>query len=87
MLVKINGILFNPERVLRFAPKKKGALRFAPEDVTTLDGLKAQQEYVSKSGFRTWTVDRMGWRFLFWSEFGNTFPQCFAPLSGKLEML
>ena len=87
MLVKINGILFNPERALRFAPKKKGALRFIPEDVTTLDGLVAQQEYVEKCGFKHWTVDRMGWRFLFWTDgCGNVFPQAFTPMSGKVEI-
>ena len=47
-----------------------------------------QADYFEKCGFKTWTVDKMGWRFMLWKdEFGNTFPQCFAPISGNLEML
>lgn len=87
MLVKINGIPFNPESVLRFAPRKKGRMKFEPDDICSRESLKAQQEYVEKCGFKTWTVDKMGWRFMLWKdEFGNMFPQCFAPLSGELEM-
>ena len=84
MLVKINGIPFNPESVLRFAPRKKGRMKFEPDDICTLSMMAA---HVEKCGFKTWTVDKMGWRFMLWKdEFGNTFPQCFAPLSGNLEM-
>ena len=33
------------------------------------------------------TVDRMGWRFVLLKDiYGNTFPQCFAPLTGELEI-
>ena len=87
MLVKINGIPFNPESVLRFAPRKKGRMKFEPDDICTLSMMTAQADYVEKCGFKTWTVDKMGWRFMLWKdEFGNTFPQCFAPLSGNFEM-
>ena len=34
------------------------------------------------------TVDRMGWRFVLLKDiYGNTFPQCFAPINGELEYL
>lgn len=89
MLVKINGSVFDTERVMRFAPRKKDGLDFRPEDVTTLEKLerlKAELMELAGSDF-VWTVDRMGWRFLFQRDkFGNTFPQRFAPISGNLEM-
>lgn len=74
---------------MRFAPRKKDGLDFRPEDVTALEELerlKAEFKELTNSDF-VWTVDKMGWRFLFLRDkFGNTFPQCFAPLSGNLEM-
>ena len=89
MVVKINGSVFDTERVMRFAPHKKDRLDFRPEDVTTLaklERLKAELKELTNSDF-VWTVDRMGWRFLLLRDkFGNTFPQCFAPISGNLEM-
>lgn len=90
MIVKINGSVFDTERVMRFAPRKKDRLDFRPEDVTTLEKLerlKAELMELAGSDF-VWTVDRMGWRFLFLRDkFGNTFPQCFAPINGELEYL
>lgn len=87
MIVKINGSVFDTERVMRFAPHKKDGLDFQPDDICSRESLKAQQEYVEKQGFEHWTVNRMGWMFLFWSDgCGNTFPQCFAPSTGKLEI-
>ncbi len=87
MLVKINGTPFDTARVMRFAPRRKGGLDFQPDDVCSREALKAQQEYVEKQGFKHWTVDKMGWRFLFWTDgCGNVFPQCFAPLSGNVEI-
>ena len=53
MLVKINGIPFNPESVLRFAPRRKGGLDFRPEDVCTLSMMAALADYVEKCGFKT----------------------------------
>lgn len=88
MLVKINGVLFDTERVMRFAPHKKGRLEFQPDDACSREMLQAQQEHVKKCGYKHWTVDRMGWRFLFWTDgCGNVFPQAFAPLTGELETL
>ena len=58
MLVKINGIPFNPESVLRFAPRKKGRMKFEPDDICTLSMMAAQADYVEKCGFKTsdrWT--------------------------------
>lgn len=89
MLVKINGIPFNPESVLRFAPRKKGRMKFEPEDVCTLDELDQWCEKMAKlpTTQQVKTVDRMGWRFMLLKDiYGNTFPQCFAPLSGELEI-
>lgn len=89
MLVKINGTPFDTKRVMRFAPHRMGGLDFRPEDVTTLEELerlKAEFKKLPDSDF-AWTVDKMGRRFLFLRDaYGNTFPQCFAPTSGKLEM-
>ena len=89
MTVKINGVSFDTKRVMRFAPHRMGGLDFRPEDVTTLEELerlKAEFKLLPDSDF-AWTVDKMGWRFLFLRDkFGNTFPQCFAPTSGKLEV-
>ena len=87
MLVKINGILIDTERVMRFAPRRKGAIDFRPEDACSLDELERTCRKIKSHAERVWTVDRMGWRFLLMSDaYGNTFPQCFAPVSGKLEM-
>ena len=87
MVVKINGSAFDTERVMRFAPRKKGRMKFETDDVCTLSMMAEQADYFEKCGFKTWTVDKMGWRFMLWKdEFGNTFPQCFAPISGNLEM-
>lgn len=87
MVVKINGSAFDTERVMRFAPRKKDGLDFQPDNVCTLSMMAEQADYLEKCGFKTWTVDKMGWRFMLWKDqFGNTFPQCFAPLSGNLEM-
>lgn len=88
MIVKINGSVFDTERVMRFAPHKKGAMDFAPDDVRKLFDLEQQKEVAEKdpTSGKVWTVDRMGWRFLFWrDEYGNTIPQCFAPLTGEME--
>ena len=89
MTVNIHGVSFDTKRVMRFAPHRMGGLDFRPEDVTTLEELerlKAEFDKLPDSDF-TWTIDRMGWRFLFLRDkFGNTFPQCFAPISGNLEM-
>ena len=89
MVVKINGSVFDTERVMRFAPHKKGGLDFRPEDVCTLDELEQRCEKMAKlpTTQQVKTVDRMGWRFVLLKDiYGNTFPQCFAPLTGKLEM-
>lgn len=92
MLVKINGTLFDTERVMRFAPRRKDGLDFRPDDVLPLDELEKRERELRAgadglpAGFNAWTVDKMGWRFLLWSDgYGNTFPQCFAPLTGKLK--
>lgn len=76
MIVKINGSAFDTERVMRFAPHKK-------------DGLEQRCEKMAKMPTQqVKTVDRMGWRFVLLKDiYGNTFPQCFAPLSGELEYL
>ena len=90
MLVKINGIPFNPESVLRFAPHKKDGLDFQPDDVCTLDELEQWCEKMAKlpTTQQVKTVDRMGWRFMLLKDiYGNTFPQFFAPLTGELEYL
>ena len=61
MIVKINGSVFDTERVMRFAPRKKDGLDFRPEDVTTLEKLerlKAELMELVGSDF-VWTVDRM----------------------------
>lgn len=87
MIVKINGSVFDTERVMRFAPHKKDGLDFRPDDVCTLSMMAEQADCLEKCGFKTWTVDKMGWRFMLWKDgFGNTFPWCFAPISGNLEM-
>lgn len=89
MVVKINGSEFDTERVMRFAPHKKDGLDFRPEDVCTLAELEQRCEKMAKmpSTQQFKTVDRMGWRFVLLKDiYGNTFPQCFAPLSGELEM-
>ena len=88
MIVKINGSVFDTERVMRFAPRRKGGLDFRPEDVCTLDELEQRCEKMAKMPTQQVnTVDRMGWRFLLLKDiYGNTFPQCFAPLTGKLEI-
>lgn len=88
MVVKINGSAFDTERVMRFAPRKKGAMEFDPDDVRKLFDLEQQKEVAEKDPMteKVWTVDRMGWRFLFWrDEYGNTIPQCFAPLTGEMK--
>lgn len=64
MVVKINGSAFDTERVMRFAPHKKGGLDFQPDDVCTLSMMAEQADYFEKCGFKTWTVDKMGWRFM-----------------------
>lgn len=33
MIVKINGSVFDTERVMRFAPRRKGGLDFQPDDI------------------------------------------------------
>lgn len=87
MLVKINGILFNPERALRFAPKRKNGLRFEATDICTPENFEFQKRYITHTGMKYWTVNRMGWRFLFWTDgCGNVFPQAFTPMSGKVEI-
>lgn len=89
MLVKINGILLNPERVLKFAPRRKDGLSFRPEDVCTLAELEQRCEKMAKLPLteQVKKIDRMGWRFvILYDCYGNTYPQCFAPLSGVLEM-
>ena len=89
MVVKINGSAFDTERVLRFAPRRKGGVDFRPEDVCTLDELEQWCEKMATlpPTQQVKTVDRMGWRFVLLKDiYGNTFPQCFAPLTGKLEM-
>lgn len=89
MVVKINGSAFDTERVMRFAPRKKDGLDFRPEDVCTLDELEQRCKKMAKlpPTQQVKTVDRMGWRFVLLKDiYGNTFPQCFAPLTGKLEM-
>lgn len=88
MIVKINGSAFDTERVMRFAPRKKDGLDFRPEDVCTLDELEQRCEKMAKlpPTQQVKTVDRMGWRFVLLKDiYGNTFPQCFAPISGELE--
>ena len=88
MIVKINGSAFDTERVMRFAPHKKDGLDFRPEDVCTLAELEQRCEKMAKLPTQqVKTVDRMGWRFVLLKDiYGNTFPQCFAPLTGKLEI-
>ena len=89
MLVVILGSLLYTERVMRFAPHKKDGLDFRPEDVCTLAELEQHCEKMAKllTTQQVKTVDRMGWRFVLLKDiYGNTFPQCFAPLTGKLEM-
>ena len=86
MVVKINGSAFDTERVMRFAPSKKDGLDFRPEDVCTLAELEQRCEKMATQQVKT--VDRMGWRFVLLKDiYGNTFPQCFAPISGELEYL
>lgn len=89
MVVKINGSAFDTERVMRFAPHKKDGLDFRPEDVCTLDELEQRYEKMAKMPTQqVKTVDRMGLRFVLLKDiYGNTFPQCFAPLSGELEYM
>lgn len=103
MLVKLNGTLFDTERVLRFTPKTICKMEFRPEDVTTPEELwerylslgreatrarAAGEIFENSSVYDGWYRDSMGWRFLFWTDgYGNTFPLCFAPLSGKLEIV
>ena len=48
MVVKINGSVFDTERVMRFAPHKKGGLDFRPEDVCTLAELEQHCEKMAK---------------------------------------
>lgn len=89
MVVKINGSAFDTERVMRFAPRRKDGLDFRPEDVCTLAELEQRCEKMAKLSptQQVKTVDRMGWRFVLLKDiYGNTFPQCFAPLTGKLEI-
>lgn len=90
MIVKINGTPIDTARVMRFAPHRKGGFDFRPEDVRSLDELKWVQKRITmygEPGEHVWTVDRMGWRFLLLRDaYGNVFPQCFAPLSGVLEI-
>lgn len=91
MIVKINGSVFDTERVMRFAPRRKGGLDFRPKDVVPLYELENQEQSLREGmdelpGSNVWTVDKMGWRFLLWSDgYGNTVPQCFAPINGELE--
>ena len=90
MLVKINGTPFDTARVMRFAPRRKDGLDFRPEDVTTLEELERRCEKMVKLPLthEVKVVDKMGWRFvILYDCYGNTYPQCFAPLSGKLEMM
>lgn len=53
MVVKINGSAFDTESVLRFAPRKKGRMKFEPDDICTLSMMAAQADYVEKRGFKT----------------------------------
>ena len=86
MVVKINGSVFDTERVMRFAPRRKDGLDFRPEDVCTLAELEQRCEKMATQQVKT--VDRMGWRLVLLKDiYGNTFPQCFAPISGELEYL
>lgn len=48
MIVKINGSVFDTERVMRFAPHKKGGLDFQPDDVCTLS-MMAERQITLKS--------------------------------------
>lgn len=66
MIVKINGSVFDTERVMRFAPHKKDGLDFRPEDVCTLAELEQRCEKMAKlpTTQQVKTVDRMGWRFV-----------------------
>ena len=35
-----------------------------------------------------WFIDSMGWRFLYWQDaWGEVEPICYAPLTGKLEIV
>lgn len=90
MVVKINGTPIDTARVLRFAPRKKDGLDFRDNEVCSLDELKWIQQRITAHAEcmeRVWTVDRMGWRFLLLRDaYGNVFPQCFAPLTGELEI-
>lgn len=88
MLVKINGTVFDTERVMRFAPRRKDGLDFRPEDVCSLVELEQRCGKMAELPPTQWAkiVDRMGWRFVLVKDiYGNVFPQCFAPLTGKLE--
>lgn len=89
MIVKINGTPIDTVRVLRFAPRKKDGLDFRPEDICSLEELEQRCGKMAElpPTERVITVDRMGWRFVLLRDvYGNVFPQCFAPITGLLEI-